>query len=60
MQIATLKYQIATYSGHVDVRCNENDDNDTLEAKAIARLRREFGELPFGCQSFQVVQRINL
>jgi hypothetical protein len=26
--IATVKYQVATYSGEVQVNCNENDEDE--------------------------------
>jgi hypothetical protein len=55
--VATVKYQIATYSGEISVNCNGNDDNDHIIAKAKSRLRRECGSFPLGCQSFQVVAR---
>jgi len=32
--IATVKYQVATYSGVVQVNCNENDDDEYIIAKA--------------------------
>jgi len=57
MQLATVKYQIATYSGEVTVNCSEDDDNETIIARAKSQLRRRSGELPFGYQSFDVVDR---
>ena len=57
MQTATVEYQVATYSGTVDVMCNEDDDNDQIIAKAKAVLRRKSGPLPFGYQHFEVVER---
>ena len=32
--MATVKYQIATYSGEVQVNCNENDEDEYIIAKA--------------------------
>jgi hypothetical protein len=32
--IATVKYQVATYSGEVQVNCNENDEDEYIIAKA--------------------------
>lgn len=55
--IAIVKYQIATYSGTVEVRIDPDDDNDTVIARAKERLRREAGTFPMGYQSFKVVER---
>lgn len=57
MQTAIVKYQIATYSGEIQVNCSPDDDNEVVIAKAKARLRRLYGELPFGYQSFRIVKR---
>lgn len=57
LQMATVKYQIATYSGEVRVSCQEDDDNETIIARAKSQLRRKVGELPFGYQSYDVVGR---
>ena len=58
MQTATVKYQIATYSGEVQVTCHEDDDNEVVIAKARERVRRlAGGSLPFGYQSFKIVKR---
>lgn len=57
MQKATVKYQIATYSGEIAIFCDENDDNDVIEAKAKRQLIREAGQLPLGVQEFCVVNR---
>ena len=32
--IATVKYQVATYSGEVQVNCDENDEDEYIIAKA--------------------------
>lgn len=57
MQTAIVKYQIATYSGEIQVNCDPDDDNEVVISKAKARLRRLYGELPFGYQSFSIVKR---
>lgn len=55
-RIAKVKYQVATYSGEIDVPCGENDENDWVIAKAKRLLERKAGgSLPFGCQSFEVL-----
>jgi hypothetical protein len=57
MQTATVKYQIATYSGEIQVTCDPDDDNEVVIGKAKAKLRRLYGELPFRYQSFMIVKR---
>ena len=58
MQLATVRYQVATYSGTIQVNCNENDEDDHVIAKAKARLTREAGGyLPFGYEYFAVDER---
>lgn len=57
MQTAIVKYQIATYSGEIQVNCDPDDDNEIVIGKAKAKLRRLYGELPFGYQSFKVIER---
>ena len=60
MQTATVKYQIATYSGEVDIMCNENDENNHIIAKAKKVLtRKSGGSLPFGYEHFEVTERRN-
>lgn len=61
MQLATIKYQIATYSGTVEVNCLENDDNDFIIAQARKKVRRlAGGSLPFGYQSFKIINRVKI
>jgi hypothetical protein len=55
--IAIVEYQVATYSGKIEVRCDENETNDEVEARAKAQLSKQVGGLPYGYQSFRVVQR---
>lgn len=56
--IATVKYQVATYSGEIKVNCNENDENEYIIAKAKRILtKRAGGSLPFGYESWKVVER---
>lgn len=54
---ATVKYQIATYSGTVEVDCDPDDDNEYIIAKAKVQLRRRAGSFPLGYQSFEVIDR---
>ncbi len=56
-QIATVKYQIATYQGEVTVTCHENDENDIVIAKAKAQLTRQVGPLPFGYENWDITER---
>lgn len=51
-----VKYQIATYSGIIDVYANKDDDHDTIISKAKRALIKKIGtDLPFGYQSFKVI-----
>ena len=60
MQIATVKYQIATYSGIVEVNCNENDEQEYIIAKAKKMLKQKTGNFPLGYQSFKIINRRNI
>ena len=55
--IATVKYQVATYSGEVKVNCNENDIDEHIIAKAKRILTQRTGPLPFGYERWKVVER---
>ena len=56
--IATVKYQIATYSGEVQVNCNENDEDECIIAKAKRIVtQRSGGSLPYGYESWKVIER---
>lgn len=56
--MAVVKYQIATYSGTVDVYCDPNDDNDYIIAKAKKILRQNCGgKLPYGYENFKIISR---
>ena len=54
---ATVKYQLATYSGVIEVSCDPNDDNDIIIAKAKKLLRQKAGSFPLGYQSFKITNR---
>jgi hypothetical protein len=57
--IAIVKYRVATYEGEIQVNCNENDENDSIIARAKARVTRESGGyLPFGSESWKVIDRV--
>lgn len=52
---AKIDYQIATYSGSIDVYYDDpNTENEALIAKAKDQLQRRSGPLPFGYESFKV------
>lgn len=53
---ATVKYQVATYSGEVQVRCSEDEDDDVIIARAKRMLSRG-APLPYGYQSWRVIER---
>lgn len=56
--IAIVRYQVATYSGEVQVNCNENDEDECIIAKAKRIVaQRAGGSLPFGYESWKVVER---
>ena len=57
-QIATVEYQITTYTGEIKVYCNEHDTNDEIETMARHELIKTIpGGLPQGYQSFTVISR---
>jgi hypothetical protein len=56
----TVRYQVATYSGEVVVWADEDDDDEVVAALAADKLRRHSGgSLPYGVQSFHVVDRVD-
>lgn len=60
MKLATVQYQIATYSGTIDVNIGDDDDENTIIARAKAHLiRKSGGSLPYGYQHFQILKIIN-
>ena len=53
---AEVEYQIATYSGTLTVNCEENEESETIIARAKRILiQRVGGSLPFGYESWKVV-----
>lgn len=55
-RICNVKYQIATYSGTIKVTAEDDDDSNTIKAKAKSKLRRQSGgTLPFGYESFEIM-----
>ena len=57
MATATVKYQIATYSGTITVTCDPNEDNEDIIARAKAKLRRDVGSFPLGYELWKVIDR---
>lgn len=56
--MATIQYQIATYSGTVEVFFDDPDaDNDYLIARAKQQLRQRTGTFPLGAETFKVISR---
>ena len=56
--IATVRYQVAAYSGEVHVNCDENDEDEYIIAKAKKIVaRRAGGSLPLGYESWKVIER---
>ena len=57
--IAVVRYSIGTYSGEVRVRCDPDDETDTVIATAKRIVRNHAGgSLPFGAESWREVERI--
>ena len=60
MMIAKVKYQIGTYSGEVDVNCNQADEDEFIIAKAKRVLRQRAGGaflVPMGVELWVVLER---
>lgn len=56
--IAIVKYQVATYSGKVEISCNSDEENEHIIARAKRIVTRQAGgSLPFGYESWKVVSR---
>ena len=55
--IATVKYQVATYKGEITVSCDQNEEDDLIIARAKHELERRTGHLPYGYESFKVIER---
>jgi hypothetical protein len=55
--IATVKYQVATYKGEIQVNCDENEEDHIIIARAKRKLIRLTGPLPFGYQHFIISNR---
>lgn len=54
MRKVTVRYQVATYSGTVDVFAGDDADDEQVISRARAQLRRRAGPLPLGYQSFEI------
>lgn len=54
--IATVNYQVATYSGKITVNCTADEDEDIIIARAKKQLKRN-GSLPYGYECFKVISR---
>ena len=58
LELATVKYQVGTYSGTVSVNCFADHSDEYVLSKAKARLRQQAGgSLPYGYQHFEIVDR---
>lgn len=59
--LVTLKYQIATYSGEVQITCSEDTEDGDIKAIARERLKKiSGGSLPFGYESFTILSKKNI
>ena len=56
---ATVKYQIGTYAGTVQVNCNPEDEAETIIARAKRILRNRAGSFPAGIynESWRITNR---
>lgn len=56
-QKATVRYQVATYAGEIEVWCDDEEDNDVIEHRAKTKLLSKGGDPPIGYQSFRITRR---
>lgn len=57
-QIAKVSYQIATYSGEIEISCDIDWESEDIISEAKKILRREAGgNLPYGYERFTIVSR---
>jgi hypothetical protein len=57
-QLATVKYQIGTYSGTRCVNCDSNDDKEWICNKAKAMIKREYPiSMPMYYEHYEVIER---
>lgn len=45
---ATVRYQIETYEGTIQVNCDPDEDEEDIIARAKRILRRQAGSFPMG------------
>ena len=55
---AIVKYQVATYKGELEVECDENEESESIIARAKAYLTRRYGSVPFGYECWRVIERV--
>ena len=56
--LATVKYQVATYKGQMQIECDPDDENEHIITKAKRIVIQRFGgSFPFGYESWKVVER---
>ena len=55
MKTSTVKYQLATYEGTIDVTHDEDDEPEYIIAQAKKILRRQVGFFPLGYQSWRII-----
>ena len=60
MQVATVRYQIATYSGTIRVYFEDGDtEDDEIISRAKRHLRQRIGVFPLGMHWFEVTGRMD-
>ena len=52
----SVDYQIATYSGSVEVNVDDDADKEEAIGKAKRDLQRRYGQFPFGMQAFKATR----
>ena len=55
MRQYTVRYQIATYEGEVQVSADENEEDETIIDPARKKLQTRVGSLPFGSESWKIL-----
>jgi hypothetical protein len=56
MKTYKVKYQVATYSGEIEVTCEEDCEEEQVIAKSKKLLTHQAGgSLPFGYQYFKIL-----
>ena len=56
--IVIVSYSITNYPmGEIRVSCDPDEDDQFIIARAKKQLKRRFGFVPIGYQSFKIIER---